>query len=271
MSDIKSISIYLKNEQVTERIKEVLGSKANQFVTALLRIASENKLLQKATPESLLGAAMTAATLDLSLNSSLGMAHIVPYYDKESETYVAQFQIGWKGFVQLALRSGQFVKLYATDVREGEIKSRNRLTGEIEFVWLPDDKRDNVKIVGYVSYFKLTNGFESTYYMSCEELEKHAKTYSKTYAKGFGVWKENFHAMAIKTVTKMNISKFAPLSPEMQKAIETDQAIISNEKVLYIDNQDEEDEAKKAIAAKLEEEMKAQQIKIEMPNQTNNG
>lgn len=265
---MSNIQTYVKNDAVQRRIKEVLGSKANQFVTSLIRIVNDNALLQKASPESLLGAAMTAATLDLPINQNLGYAYIVPYKNE------AQLQLGWKGFVQLALRSGQFLRINASDVREGEIIERNRLTGEIKFNWLDDNEREQAKIIGYVSYFRLLNGFESTYYMSVDEIKAHAKKYSQTYKKGYGVWVDNFEAMALKTVIKLNLSKNAPLSIEMQRAIETDQAVINESyEPIYIDNQDEENEAKKAIAAKLEEEMKAQaqQIKIEIPNQTNNG
>jgi recombination protein RecT len=266
---MSNIQTYIKNDAVQRRIKEVLGKRAPQFVTSLLRIVNDNKLLQKATTESLLGAAMTAATLDLPINQNLRYAYIVPYYDKESETYVAQLLIGWRGFFQLALRSGQFLRVYASDVRDGEIIERNRLTGEIKFNWLADNERERAKIIGYVSYFKLVNGFESTYFMSVDEIKAHAKKYSQTYKKGFGVWVDNFDAMALKTVIKLNLSKNAPLSIEMQRAIETDQAIISNEKVLYIDNQedDEEAEAKKAIATKLEQELKAQQNEMRKQNQ----
>jgi recombination protein RecT len=140
---------------------------------------------------------------------------------------MAQFQIGYKGFIQLAQRTGQYRTLNSNDVREGEIKSINRLTGEIDFDWDLTPERDNKKIIGYVSYFQLTNGFVSTLYWTVEEITAHAKKYSQTFKKyGTGLWKDEFPAMAHKTVTKMNLSKNGPLSIDMQRAVLSDQAVI---------------------------------------------
>ncbi len=190
---------------------------------------------------------MVAATLDLPLNNNLGFAYIVPYNSKQpdgSYKVVAQFQIGYKGFKQLALRTGQFLLISATDVREGEIVSNNRGTGEITFKWIEDEKeRDSKKVIGYVSYFKLVNGFESTFYMTTEKIEKHAKQFSQTYKKGYGQWKDDFESMALKTVTKLNLSKNAPLSVDLQKAVTFDQGIIKDsdtQDVSYVDNETEQ-------------------------------
>ena len=216
----------MQNPEVQKRFSEMLGERSNQFITSVLQVANSNKLLQNATPESIYGAALTAASLDLPINQNLGFAYIVPY-GKE-----AQFQIGYKGFIQLAQRSGQFKRISAAPIYDGQIVSNNPLTGyEFDFSVQSD------KVIGYAAYFELLIGFTSTFYMSVEDIEKHAKKYSQTYKKGFGNWKDNFDAMAQKTVIKLLLSKYAPLSTEMQKAVEYDQAKV-NEKgeVDYVDN-----------------------------------
>lgn len=222
---------FFQSESVKNRFQEILGDKANSFLISISQAVTSNKLLQTASRETIYNAAVTAALLDLPINASLGYAYIVPYKGE------AQFQIGYKGLIQLALRTGKFLRINASDVREGELVIRNRLTGDIVFNWLSDEERANLKVVGYVSYFKLNNGFESTYYMSASEMEAHAKRYSQTYKAGKGVWIENFEAMALKTVLKLNLAKNAPLSPQLQQAIESDQAVITNNGTIYVDNQ----------------------------------
>jgi recombination protein RecT len=191
--------------------------------------------------------------LDLPINQNLGLAYIVPYNAKQSDgTYkqMAQFQLGYKGFLQLAQRSGQFKTINSTDVRDGEIVSWDRMSGEITFEWIQDSKvRLSKKVVGYLSYFKLLNGFENSLYMTVEEIDAHAKKYSQTYKKyGTGLWRDEFEGMAKKTVTKLNLSKNAPLSIEMSKAVISDQSVIKNDKFVdeetvdidtqYVDNEE---------------------------------
>ncbi len=139
--------------------------------------------------------------------------------------------------MQLALRSGQFKTISYTEVYEGQLVSENPLTGfEFDFT-----KKISEKVIGYASYFKLLNGFESTYFMSTEQVNKHAMKYSQTYKLGYGQWKDDFDAMAKKTVLKLNLSKFAPLSVEMQNAIQADQAVIKDAETMdvsYTDNTD---------------------------------
>jgi recombination protein RecT len=253
--DSKTLKGILSNEQMKKRIAEVIGKNVGVFTTSVIQIANQNEMLSKAEPNSIIGAAMTAATLDLPLNNNLGFAYIVPYNERQKDgTYKvkAQFQVGAKGFKQLAIRTGQFLKIEDTDIREGEIKSRDRMTGEIDFDFIQDEKeRSKKKIIGYVSYFKLVNGFTSVFYMTTEEIEAHAKKFSQTYKKGFGVWKDDFNAMALKTVMKLNLSKNAPLSIEMKTAITKDQAIVSEfgdtEEIEYIDHKDIQIEEAKPI------------------------
>lgn len=181
--------------------------------------------------------AIKATSLGLPLDNNLGFAYVLPYRNNKTNTQEAQFQLGYKGFIQLAMRSGQFKTINATDVREGEIQNIDRLTGEIEFNWIQDSEREKSKVVGYVAYMKLNNGFEKSLYMSVEDLKKHGQKYSKSYNKSFSNWKQMFEAMAIKTVIKLLLSKYAPLSIQMQEAVKYDQAIIKGEdKIEYTDN-----------------------------------
>lgn len=235
-------------DDVKNKFKELLGKKAQGFITSVLQIVAQSDQLSTAEPYSIYQAAAVAATLDLPLNSNLGFAYIVAYNNRikgkngqpDRWEVVAQFQMGYKGFKQLALRSGQYKHMNETDVREGELKKNNRLTGEIEFEWIADDEeRLKRSIIGYVSYFELQNGFSSTLYKTIAELKDHAMKFSQTFKKGYGLWKDDFDGMSKKTVVKLNISKNGPLSVEMQSAVVFDQAVIKNaetEDVEYIDN-----------------------------------
>ena len=234
---VKGLSTFLNQDLVKNKFAEIIGSDSSGFIASLLSVVNNNKLLANADQNSIYTAALMAASLKLPINQNLGLAYIVPYAGK------AQFQLGYKGFKQLAQRSGQFKVMHDTDVRDGEILNHNRLSGEIEFSWNQDSKnRLKKKVIGYVSYFKLLNGFESTFYMTVEEIDAHAKKYSQTYKRyGTGLWKDDFEGMAKKTVTKLNLSKNAPLSVELQRATIADQAVIKdfnpedNENAVIID------------------------------------
>lgn len=224
---------------VREKFNEMLGKRAPQFITSVLQIVASNNLLAKADPISIYNSAAVAATLDLPLNNNLGFAYIVPYNQKQSDgsyKQVAQFQLGYKGFIQLAQRSGQFKTISATPIFEGQLVESNPLTGfRFDFT-----KKESETIIGYAAYFSLINGFEKTLYMTTEDLKKHGTKFSQTFKKGYGLWKDDFDSMAQKTVIKLLLSKFAPLSVEMQKAVIVDQGLIKNEEgseVEYVDHQ----------------------------------
>lgn len=236
-----------QRDDIKKKFQELLGKRAPQFITSVLQIVSQNKQLAKADSMSIYQSAAVAATLDLPLNNNLGFAYIVPYKHSWRDDdgnwqskYVAQFQMGYKGFKQLALRSGQFKTIHSTDVREGEIKTRDRLSGHFEFAWIQNENERLIKpVVGYVSFFRLLNGFEQTFYMSIEKLREHGKRYSQSFDNEKGLWKTDFDGMCIKTVIKLNLSKNAPLSIEMQKAVIFDQALVNDADTLdvnYLDN-----------------------------------
>lgn len=226
-----SIAQYVRQDAVSKRLNELLGKRSSQFVTSLVSAVNANTLLANCKPESVLTAALTAASLDLPINQNLGFAYLIPYKNKSGE--VCQFQMGYKGFIQLAQRSGYYKTINATDVREGEMTGFDRLSGELVFEWLNDTERNEAKVVGYVAYFQLLNGFEKSLFMTTDELEKHANKYSKNYAKyKSGLWADDFDSMAKKTVLKLLISKFGPLNIQLEDAIQKDQTADDE----YIDN-----------------------------------
>lgn len=229
MTDIKPVKSFLERDNVKKRFHDLLWKRAWSFLTSVMGAVSANKQLADADPMSIYTSSLVAATLDLPINPNLGFAYIVPYKGK------AQFQMGYKWFIQLAQRSGLFKTISATPVYEWQIVSEDPLQW-FEFDWKAK-KSDN--IVWYASYFKLLNWFEKTLYMTIEELKQHGIKFSASYKRGYGLWKDDFDSMAIKTVLKLILSKYAPLSVEMQTAVTTDQWIIKDEEfqdVEYIDN-----------------------------------
>lgn len=235
--DLKSL---LSSNSIKTKLEQIVGKNINSFTTSIIQVANSNNMLKNAEPASIINSAIISATLNLPLNNNLGFAYIVPFKNNKTNTTEAQFQIGYKGFIQLALRSGQFKNISVTPIYEGEIISKDRLRGfEFDF----ENKTSEV-VIGYAAMFSLINGFEKTLYMSKENIEKHAKKFSQTYKKGFGLWKDDFDSMACKTVLKLLLSKYAPMNVEMQKAQIADQAIINevNEQgeiidVTYTDNE----------------------------------
>lgn len=227
LTTLAQVKNMISNEDIRKRFQEVLGKKAPQFLASITSLVSTNTNFSGVDPNTVMSAALIAATLDLPINPSLGFAYIIPYKDK------ATFQAGYKSFIQLALRTGQYKTINATEIYEGEIIHVNRLTGELE---IDEAKRKSDKVVGYASFFKLINGFEKTLYMTVEQLVAHGKKFSKSYNSPSSLWKNDFHSMAMKTVLKMLLSKYGILSVEMQSALESDQGVIKADgTVEYVD------------------------------------
>jgi recombination protein RecT len=232
MTQALTIKEYMSAPAVREKMQEMLQSPdiIRQFTTSVISIAGSDELLATAEPRSLFNACLTAASLNLPINKNLGFAHIIGYKNNKKGVTEAQFQLGARGFKELAQRTGQYSIINQGDVREGELSGRNRLTGQIEFKWVEDDViRMDLPIIGYFSFFRLKNGFESILYMSVDELNAHGRRYSQAFKRGYGPWVDNHEAMCLKTVSKLNISKNGPLSVELQKAIGADQAVIKDE------------------------------------------
>jgi len=234
----KSIVEYLNTAVIRKNIWDTLADKTPQFIASVASLVSATPKLKNCDKKSLLSACLIAANLDLPINPSLGFAFVIPYRQKDG-TSLAQLQLGYKAFVQLAMRSGQYRTLNVTDVREGEIGNTNRLTGEIEFNW-NQENRDDKPIIGYISYMELINGFRKMLYMTTKELEQHAGKYSQSFksdSKTMNLWKSEFGTMASKTVLKLLLSRYAPMTTDMQTAQVADQAVITDDGMEYLDNQ----------------------------------
>lgn len=219
----------LEKDGIKNRFNEMLGKKAAGFMSSIITVQNSNPQLKECEPMSIIGAAAVAATLDLPIDKNLGFAHIVPYGK------VAQFQMGYKGFIQLAMRTGQYQTINACPIYDGEFISENRLTGEIVFDF---NAKKSDTIIGFAAYFKMINGFEKTIYWTKEKITNHAKKYSKSFNNSSSRWQQDFNVMALKTVIKSLISKWGILSIDMQTAIVTDQAVIKSteiEDIEYID------------------------------------
>lgn len=232
-SAVKTIASLLQREDTSARINELLGNRAPQFASSLISLVNSSKQLQECEPMSVLASGMIAATLDLPVNSNLGFAFLVPYKTK------AQLQIGYKGFVQLAMRSGQYRALNVCMVYDGELESYDKLTGKLA---LKSITGGNVgKTIGCVAYMQLLNGYEHTEYWPIEKIQKHAETYSQAVRSKNqdSQWFTNPEAMAMKTVLKSMISHWGPMSIQMQNAVMADQGSFStlDGEPEYIDNE----------------------------------
>ncbi|MFU7514999.1 recombinase RecT [Clostridium sp. HCS.1] len=198
---------------VKKRFEEVLMERAPQYMSSIVNLVNSDVNLKKCEPMSVVASCMVAATMDLPVDKNLGYAWVVPYGTK------AQFQMGYKGYIQLALRTGQYKGINVVEIREGELISWNPLSEEVQIDFT---QRKSDKVIGYAGYFKLLNGFEKTVYWSREDVEAHAKKFSKTYSFKNGVWQTDFDSMAKKTVLRNLLSKWGILSIEMQKAYSAD-------------------------------------------------
>jgi len=219
----------LKTEAVQRRVSEVTGKNPAAFTSALMTAFNSNDLLKECEPNSILTAAVVAATLNLQINPSFGEAYLVPYKDK------ATFQVGVHGYVQLALRTGQYKRLHAGVIHDGEIRGVNPLTGEFVL-----GEKISEEVVGYVAHFELVNGFTKTLYMTKSEVEEHARKFSQSYQKDknqtWSIWAKNFDKMATKTVLKLLLKNWGVKSVEMQQAIQSDFGIIGKDSITYPDN-----------------------------------
>lgn len=233
----KTLRELFNDPIIKTKVEQLIGKNSATFATSVIQITNSNAMLRTAEPTSIFNAACMAATLNLPLQNGLGFAYIVPFKNNKERKVEAQFQIGYKGFIQLAQRSGQFKRLVALPVYKKQLLKKDFING-FEFDWEQEPEKDENPI-GYYAYFKLVNDFSAELYMSHDDIVKHAQRYSQTFKKGFGVWHDNFEAMALKTVMKLLLSKQAPLSVEMQQAVLADQAVVKdveNQEFNYADN-----------------------------------
>lgn len=232
MSTALTTKQYFAQDGVKNKFEELLGEKSVGFVTSVMQVVNGNDYLKKASPASIYNAAAMAAVLDMPINNNLGFAYIVPYGGH------AQFQIGYKGFIQLAIRSGQYETIGASPIYKGQLTSNNPLTGyKFDFNIPPQGEP-----IGYAAHFNLKSGFSKTLYMTTAEILAHGKRYSKSFAKSSSIWKKDFPGMAQKTVLKMLLSKYGVLSLEMQTAVQSDQSVVKDfekQEFQYPDNASE--------------------------------
>lgn len=206
-----TVRALLSSESVKRQFHEVMAERAPQFIASLATVVYGSTQLKTCEPQSVIAAALKAASLDLPIEPSLGFAAIVPYGSQ------ASFQMQWKGYIQLALRTNQYANIHVTEVYEGMVKGVDPFTGKV----IKGEKTGD-KVTGYYGYFKLINGFEKEIYMSVEEVQAHGQRYSKTYHKAGSTWKTDLDAMGRKTVLKRLITRYGILSVDMQKAIQAE-------------------------------------------------
>ena len=214
LTPIQRLKSVINAESVQEQFKNALQDGAPLFIASLIDIYSNDKSLQKCSPQAVIMEALKAATLRLPLNKNLGFAYIVPYGNEP------QMQIGYKGYIQLAQRTGQYKYINADVVYEGELKGYNKVTGELDLSGEP--KSD--KVVGYFAYIELVNGFKKSMYWTKEKVIAHAKRYSKSYGNKNSAWHTNFDEMALKTMLRNLLSKYGVMSIEMVNAFTADSA-----------------------------------------------
>lgn len=213
---VQKLKIALGVESVQEQFRNALKENAGAFVASIIDLYGSDTYLQECAPSLVIMEALKAATLKLPINKQLGFAYIVPY--KKNNKFFPQFQLGYKGYIQLAMRTGQYRFLNAGVVYEGVKIVRNILTGEVEFTGEPKSEKPQ----GYFAYMQLLNGFTKTVYMTHDEVARHAKRYSKSFHKETSAWKTNFEEMAIKTVLRKLLSHYGILSPDMIAALNSD-------------------------------------------------
>ena len=244
-----TFSTFMASDAVKNKINEMIGGKDGQrFITSIISAVSANPSLAECDHSTILSAAMQGEALKLSPSQQLGHYYLVPYRDNNLKRTVAQYQIGYKGYIQLAMRSGQYRDLDVIEIREGEYKGKDKFTGKpvIEFIE-EDDERENMPVIGYFAYFELLNGFRKSLYWSKAKMEKHALQYSKGYAsdrrnnKAYTFWSKDFNGMAFKTMLRQLLSKWAVMSIDMQTAMTTDMTVIDAEgSYRYVDNEEEQ-------------------------------
>lgn len=237
-------SVVVQSEGYKNLINNTLGDpkRAAGFITAITSAVSTNPSLQECDPATILSAGLLGETLQLSPSPQLGQYYLVPFNDRKLGRKVAQFQLGYKGYIQLAIRSGQYKKLNVLPIKEGELIKFDPLNEEIEVQLIEDDtEREAAPTIGYYAMFEYLNGFRKVLYWSKEKMEAHALEYSQGYRakKGYTFWEKDFDSMACKTMLRQLISKWGIMSIDFQKAYEADMGVLRpGDNVEYVDNDD---------------------------------
>lgn len=238
-------SVAIQSDMYKNLINQTLGDKerATRFIASISSAVATNQALQECDAGTILSGALLGESLNLSPSPQLGQYYLVPFNDSKKGYKVAQFQLGYKGYIQLAIRSGQYKKLNVLAIKKGELIKYDPLNEEIEVNLIEDEEeRENTETIGYYAMFEYTNGFRKSLYWSKSKMEKHALKYSKGYAahKGYTFWEKDFDGMAYKTMLRQLISKWGIMSIDMQQAVEKDMATINTDGTYeYVDNEEE--------------------------------
>lgn len=259
-------SVAIQSDMYKNLINQTLGDKdrATRFIASISSAVATNQSLQECDAGTILSGALLGESLNLSPSPQLGQYYLVPFNDSKKGYKVAQFQLGYKGYIQLAIRSGQYKKLNVLAIKKDELIKYDPLNEEIEVNLIEDEEeRENAETIGYYAMFEYTNGFRKSLYWSKSKMEKHALKYSKGYAahKGYTFWEKDFDGMAYKTMLRQLISKWGIMSIDMQQAVEKDMATINTDGTYeYVDNEDnmiiEQAEQKEDIKLQDEKDIK---------------
>lgn len=238
------LTAYLTQDAVKNQINEVIGGKNGQrFISAIVSAVNNNPALQECTNQSILSAALLGESLKLSPSPQLGQYYMVPFKDNKQGIVQAQFQLGYKGYIQLAIRSGMYKKLNVLAIKEGELIRFDPLNEEIEVNLIEDEEiREKSETIGYYAMFEYTNGFRKAIYWSKAKMEAHALKYSAGYRakKGFTFWEKDFDGMAYKTMLRQLISKWGVMSIDLITAFDADMAVIKEDgSKNYVDNEND--------------------------------
>lgn len=255
-------SVVIQSDMYKKLINNTLGDskRATRFIASITSAVATNPTLQECEPSSVLASSLVGEALNLSPSNALGEYYLVPYSNTKKGTKEAQIQIGYKGYLHLAIRSGQYKDIDVFEIHEGEFKGRDKDTGKYKFEFIEnEEERLSKPVIGYMGYFELLNGFRKTLYMSKEEMLNHADTYSKAFNKAdyekyingqipqkdlwkfSSYWYKSFQTMAFKTILRQLISKWGIMSIEMQDAFTKDMAVIKEDGTCdYVDNPEED-------------------------------
>lgn len=274
----QTFSAFLATDAMKRKVNEMVGGeKGQQFVTSIISAVSTNPQLAECDNASIVSAALLGQALNLSPSPQLGQFYLVPFNDNKRGCKVAQFQIGYKGYIQLAIRSGQYKKLNVLAIKEGELIKYDPLDEDIEVKLIEnEEEREKAETNGYYAMFEYLNGFRKTIYWSKQRMEAHALKYSMGYRakKGYTFWEKDFDGMAYKTMLRQLISKWGIMSIDltMQKALESDMAVINDNGTYdYVDNNEmvneviETENREQPVEVKQEE---TQQNKVETEKNT---
>ena len=255
-------SVAIQSDMYKNLINQTLGDKdrATRFIASISSAVATNQALQECDAGTILSGALLGESLNLSPSPQLGQYYLVPFNDSKKGYKVAQFQLGYKGYIQLAIRSGQYKKLNVLAIKKGELVKYDPLNEEIEVNLIEDEEeRENAETIGYYAMFEYTNGFRKSLYWSKSKMEKHALKYSNGYKarKGYTYWEKDFDGMAYKTMLRQLISKWGIMSIDMQQAVEKDMATINTDGTYeYVDNEEdiviEQEEPKEEISTQNE-------------------